>query len=409
MEHHEPISLNADPVLAKVSRKRFTEFVELELLIGDFVLFAIKDPKLKAAVCTGFMTICALCRVNPFCKFSLDSLVDFILSKGGILANRKHFYKKADLKNFIANVGLYFSEEALNNILKTFVSNPDKITMQELRTICLILLKKPELRELFQSYCPEYQNKDIEEVMNYEQFNRFLEERQKDTIDKRFYQEMLAQIKNPHCILGLPRTNTSQYLNFIEFTNIIFSDFNLTMNPQMSKTFQDMDKPLCEYLINSLDNVYKDTHTNSCPKPLLGFYEALKYGARNLEIDLYDGREGEPMIACDKGQTIMILFEDFLKCISKWAFKHSDYPLLIFIENHCTIDQMIKVKRLINTHLAENVYRVSEKEFLAEKFPSPMKLMKKIIIRTKSAYSHKKFLDKLLEKDKKRELDGIPC
>lgn len=399
--------MTADPILAKATKKRLTEFVEIELEIGDFILLAIKEPKLKTIVCTALMTIMALCRVNPFCKFSQESLLEFVLNKGGILDNRKKWYSEEDLRTFITSVGQYFSEDAVKSILKNFVSNRERITLAEMKSIGLLLLKKPELREIFQSFCPEYHGKDIEEVMSFDQFSRFLEEKQKDSIDKRFYNEMLAQIKNPQSILGLPRSNTSQYLNFIEFTNILFSDFNLTMNPQMSKTYQDMDKPLCEYFINSMDNVYRDCHVDSCPKPLLGFYQALKYGARNLEVDLYDGRDGEPMVACEKSQSVMVLFDDFLHCISRWAFRHSDYPLLLFIENHCSVDQMIKIKRLINSHLAENVYRVSEKEFLAEKFPSPLKLMKKIIVKTKSSYSHKKFIDKLQEKDKKREMEEL--
>lgn len=399
--------MTADPILAKAMKKRMTEFVEIELEIGDFVLLAIKDPKVKTTVCTALMTIAALCRVNPFCKFSQESLLEFVLNKGRLLDHRKKWYTPDDLRDFITSVGQYFSEDAIKSITRNFVANCEKITHSEMKAIGLLLLKKPELRDLFQTYCPEYQGKDVEEVMSFDQFSRFLEEKQKDSIDKRFYQEMLAQIKNPQSILGLPRSNTSQYLNFIEFTNIIFSDFNLTMNPQMSKTYQDMDKPLSEYFINSLDNVYRDSHQDSCPKPLMGFYQALKAGARNLEVDLYDGRDGEPMVSCDQNHSIMVSFEDFLKCIARWAFRHSDYPLILFLENHCSVDQMIKIKRLINTHLAESVYRVSEKEFLAEKFPSPLKLLKKIVIKTKSAYSHKKFIDKLQEKDKKREIEEL--
>lgn len=407
MEHNEPVSLAADPLLAKAEKKRLTQFVELELEIGDFILLTIKEPKLKATVCTGLLTIGALCRVNPFCKFAQESLLDFTLRKGKLLDNRKNWYTVDDLREFMSNVGIYFTENTIANILKTFVENSGRIRLHEMKTIALLFVKKPELRDLFQEYCPAYQQKDLEEVMSFDQFSRFLEEKQKDSIDKRFYLEMLAQIKNPQAILGLPRTNTSQYLNFIEFTNILFSDYNLSMNPQMSKTYQDMDRPLCEYLINSMDNVYHDSHLDSCPKPLMGFYQALKYGARNLEIDLFDGRDGEPMVACDKNHAVIVSLEDFLRCISRWAFRYSDYPLLLFIESHCSVDQLIKIKKLINTYLAESVYRVSEKEFLSEKFPSPMKLLKKIVIRTKSTYSHKKFADKLQEKDKKRELDDL--
>lgn len=405
IEINDPVSICADPALVKFTRKRITEFIEVELEIGDFILFAIKDSFLKSEVCTAFLTVKALCKANPFCKFSQESLVEFVMNHGDLLDSRKKYYTSADLIKYVKTVGVYFTEATMTTILKNFVLSPDKITMEEMRSITLLLLKKPELRDVFKKYCPEYGTQDSEEVMNFEQFNKFLEEVQGDSIDRRFYQEMVSQLKNPQSILGIPRSNTSQYLSCIEFSNVVFSDFNLVMNPQMSKIYQDMDRPLSQYFICSLDNAYKVGQGVSS-KPCMGFYEALKYGARNLEIDTYDGADGNPVVACDKNLSDMMLFEDFLKCIGKWAFKHSDYPLTLFIENHCSVDQMIKMKKMINNYLAESVYRVTEKEFMSEKFPSPMKLLKKVIVKTKSAYSHKKFVDKLQERDTKRELEG---
>lgn len=392
--------------MVRFTRKRITEFIEIELDIGDFIMFVIKDSVLKSEVCTALLTVRALCKANPFCQFAQESLIEHLMHHGELLDNRKKFFNDADVRKYVKTVGVYFTESTMETILKNFVLSSERITMDELKSISLLMLKKPELREYFKKYCLEYSLKDTEEVMNYEQFSKFLDEVQGESVDRRFYQEMLAQLKNPQTILGIPRSNTSQYLSFIEFSNVVFSDFNLVMNPQMSKTYQDMDRPLCEYFICSLDNAYKVGKGISA-KPCMGFYEALKYGARNLEIDTYDGADGNPVVSCDKNLSDMMLLEDFLKCISKWAFKHSDYPFSIFIENHCSVDQMIKMKKLINNYLAESVYRVTEKEFLSEKFPSPIKLMKKIIIKTKSSYSHKKFIDKLQERDTKRELEGI--
>lgn len=64
----EPISIMADPTLAKATRRNITEFLEIELEVGEFILITISDLKLKAKISTALLTINALCRTNPFCR-----------------------------------------------------------------------------------------------------------------------------------------------------------------------------------------------------------------------------------------------------------------------------------------------------------------------------------------------------
>lgn len=294
-------------------------------------------------------------------------------------------------------------------MVKEMVADPEHIRLEELRKIALLLIKKPELRELFAKHCKAYRGRDLEEVMGFEDFAGYLEAVQGEKVDKRFYQEMLAELKNPQSILGFPRTNDSQLLNFIEFSNLVFSDYNLVMDPLMDVVFQEMDKPLSEYYISALSNTYaregqmSGNDTTSRP-----YYEAIKSGCRCIELETWDGTKGEPVVASSHNLASMLLFEDVVKCLAKWVFKFSDFPFFLFIENHCDLEQMIKMKKTMSKHFGDAIYRVTEKEFLNEKFPSPEKLKKKIVIKTKSAYSHKKFVDKLVEKDKKRDLIGRP-
>ena len=178
------------------------------------------------------------------------------------------------------------------------------------------------------------------------------------------------------------------------------------MDSAQEVIYQDMDKPLSHYYVNSLYNTYYSgnqlTGTSSC----MAYYEAIKSGCRCIEIDTWDGTKGEPVVASGRNLASMIPFDDVIRCLSKWIFKFTDYPFIIFIENHCQIEQMIKMKKILESYFGDSIFRVTEKQFLSDTFPSPQKLLKKVIIKTKSGYSHKKFSDKLLEKDKKRDEFG---
>jgi hypothetical protein len=338
-------------------------------------------------------------------RFSIDALHEFILHKGGLLGCDNIKYDVRQLKGFLYNVKCYFSLEALEGMVLENAKDPNKITKAEMKKIAMILLKKPELRDLFKKYAKEYES-DFKEAMTMEEWQLFLKEVQTEEMTPRFYQEMLNQLKNPQSILGYNRTNVSSKLSFVEFTNILFSDFNLSMNPSLDKVFMDMSKPFTNYFINTIHNTYPAPDQLINNSSTLCFYEALKMGVRCLEVEVWDGSEGEPIVAPKADLSRMLLFEEVVRCVGKWAFRFSDYPLIFCIENHCSADQMLKMKKYMTTHFADAIYRVTEKEFLKEEFPSPQKLMKKIIIKTKTAYSHKKFKDKLLEKDQKREDQG---
>lgn len=329
-----------------------------------------------------------------------------MLDKGDMLSMEKRYLNEEELKIFLNKIKVYVSDLGLSRLYKEYVVDKTKITRNELKNICHSLLKKNEVKDLYKRFCVTYDSRDMEDTMGYEEWSKFLEEVQGDKMDKRYFQEMMAQLKNPQSILGFPRTNTSQFMNFIEFGHLIFSDYNLAMNPTMDKVFQDMDRPMAEYYINTLNNTYYGGNQMTGSSSCLAYYEALKIGCRCLEIDTWDGAKGDPIVASPKNMTSMILFEDVARCLSKWAFKHSEYPLVIFIENHCDMDQMIKVKNIINKYFADSILRVSEKEFLKDTFPSPSKIMKKVVFRSKCGYSHKKFTDRLIERNKARDEYG---
>lgn len=54
-------------------------------------------------------------------------------------------------------------------------------------------------------------------------------------------------------------------------------------------------------------------------------------------VDCWDGHDGEPIIYHGHTLTSKILFRDAVEAINKDAFTSSPYPVILSIENHCSV------------------------------------------------------------------------
>ena len=100
-------------------------------------------------------------------------------------------------------------------------------------------------------------------------------------------------------------------------------------------------------------------------------------------MDVWDGEDGEPVITHGNTLTSKLLVKDVLNdAIKASAFKHSDYPLIISIENHLEDDKQrdVFVSHLFNI-LGDLLYETRVEDLT--QLPSPEELRKKIIVRAK--------------------------
>ncbi|NXE14834.1 PLCD4 phosphodiesterase, partial [Lophotis ruficrista] len=92
-------------------------------------------------------------------------------------------------------------------------------------------------------------------------------------------------------------------------------------NPRHRALWQDMSQPLCHYFISSSHNTYLMEDQIRGQSSIEGYIRALKRGCRCLEVDCWDGPNGEPMVYHGHTFTSKIPFREVVSTLGKYAFK----------------------------------------------------------------------------------------
>jgi len=125
---------------------------------------------------------------------------------------------------------------------------------------------------------------------------------------------------------------------------LMFSKLQDIVSPvEKSQVRDDMTQPLSHYWIASSHNTYLTGNQLTGESSIDGYINALKLGCRCVELDCWDGEDGEPIIYHGYTLTSKILFRDVIEAVQKYGFVASHYPLILSIENHCSIQQQEKM------------------------------------------------------------------
>uniref|UniRef100_U3K4I3 Phosphoinositide phospholipase C n=1 Tax=Ficedula albicollis TaxID=59894 RepID=U3K4I3_FICAL len=216
------------------------------------------------------------------------------------------------------------------------------------------------------------------DYLDTDDLKRFLETEQKMTnVTKEHCLEIISKFE------PCPENKKEGALGIDGFTNYMRSPSGDIFNPEHYQVNQDMSYPLSHYFITSSHNTYLMGDQLMSQSRVDMYAWVLQSGCRCVEVDCWDGPDGEPIVHHGYTLTSKILFRDVIETINKYAFIKNEYPVILSIENHCSIVQQKKMAQYLTEILGDKLDLSSVHNDDSTKLPSPASLKGKILVKGK--------------------------
>ncbi|XP_045923962.1 1-phosphatidylinositol 4,5-bisphosphate phosphodiesterase delta-3-A-like [Micropterus dolomieu] len=309
-------------------------------------------------------------RVNNMTqKEKLDHWIHAFLSRADQNHDDKMSYEEVQTLLQMINIDLS-NQYALSLFQKCDRSADGRLDQTEIEIFCRELLRRPELDAVFIHYSSNGC------VLSTVDLRDFFEDQAED-----------ASLIHAQSVILTYEVNEwaqrNQFMTPNGFTMYMLSKENCVFNPDHARVYQDMKHPLTHYFISSSHNTYltKDQLTGDSSTET--YIRALKHGCRCVELDCWDGDKGEPVIYHGHTLTSKVPFVEVIETIKEYAFKASPYPLILSLENHCSVEQQTVMARQLRSILGDKLLTKPLSDLDPYIMPSPEALKGKILVKGK--------------------------
>ncbi|RWS26337.1 1-phosphatidylinositol-4:5-bisphosphate phosphodiesterase epsilon-1-like protein, partial [Leptotrombidium deliense] len=176
-------------------------------------------------------------------------------------------------------------------------------------------------------------------------------------------------------------------LSFEGFVCYLMDKENFAFTPELlTYCDSDMNEPLSHYYIATSHNTYLTGHQLKGESSVELYSQVLLTGCRCVELDCWDGDDGLPVIYHGHTLTSKISFKKVVETINEKAFVASPFPVILSIENHCSLQQQAKMAQMFISVFGEKLVTkfLFEADFSDEpQLPSPNQLRYRILIKNK--------------------------
>uniref|UniRef100_A0A8C0G1V6 Phosphoinositide phospholipase C n=1 Tax=Chelonoidis abingdonii TaxID=106734 RepID=A0A8C0G1V6_CHEAB len=250
--------------------------------------------------------------------------------------------------------------------------NQGTLTFEEFSVFYKMMSLRRDLYLLLLSYS------DKKDHLTVEEFAQFLKMEQKmNNVTTEYCLDIIRKFE-------VSEENKKQNVLGIEgFTSFMRSSACDIFNPLHSEVHQDMDQPLCNYYIASSHNTYLTGDQLLSQSKVEMYARVLQDGCRCVEVDCWDGPDGEPVVHHGYTFTSKILFRDVVEAINKNAFVKNEFPVILSIENHCSIQQQKKIAQYLKEIFSDKLDLSSVIAGDSKQLPSPQSLKGKILVKGK--------------------------
>ncbi|XP_030283752.1 1-phosphatidylinositol 4,5-bisphosphate phosphodiesterase delta-4 isoform X1 [Sparus aurata] len=263
-------------------------------------------------------------------------------------------------------------EHALHLFTMADKSDSGSLEIEQFVLFYKMLTQRDEVWKVFQDYSGDGEKLMLEELEN------FLKTEQQEGEQSVQHAPELIDRYEPS-----DSAKKQGAMSFDGFQMYLCSQEGSIFKPEHRELHQDMSQPLGHYFISSSHNTYLLEDQLRGHSSLEAYIQALKRGCRCVEVDCWEGGDGEPIVYHGHTLTSKILFRDVISTLKEYAFKTSDFPVILSLENHCGVEQQTVMARHLSQILGDTLLTTLLDGTIPQQLPSPQELRGKILLKAK--------------------------